>query len=88
MVLEVDTSLQDLLHLHGRPLVAANRGADSAGLNQYRKVQKQQREALPARSLASQPTREACPLFCEVKGLSTATLPLAALALSVSPVLQ
>ena len=61
---------------------------NSAGLNQYRKVQKQQREALPARSLASQPTREACPLFCEVKGLSTATLPLAALALSVSPVLQ
>ena len=31
VVLEVDTSLQDLLHLHGRPLVAANRGADSAG---------------------------------------------------------
>ena len=45
MVLEVDTSLQDLLHLHGRPLVAAPRGADSAGLNQYRKVQRQQREA-------------------------------------------
>ena len=38
MVLEVDTSLQDLLHLHGRPLVAANRGADSAGLNQYRNL--------------------------------------------------
>jgi len=45
VVLEVDTSLQDLLHLHGRPLVAAPRGADSAGLNQYRKVQRQQREA-------------------------------------------
>ena len=45
VVLEVDTALQDLLHLHGRPLVAAPRGADSAGLNQYRKVQRQQREA-------------------------------------------
>ena len=44
VVLEVDTALQDLLHLHGRPLVAAPRGADSAGLNQYRKVQRQQRE--------------------------------------------
>ena len=45
VVLEVDTSLQDLLHLHGRPLIAAPRGADSAGLNQYRKVRRQQREA-------------------------------------------
>ena len=44
VVLEVDTSLQDLLHLHGRPLLAAPHGADSAGLNQYRKVQRQQRE--------------------------------------------
>ena len=48
VVLEVDTALQDLLHLHGRPLVAAPRGADSAGLNQYRKVQRQQREVRAA----------------------------------------
>ena len=45
VILEVDTALQDLLHLHGRPLVAAPHGADSAGLNQYRKVQRMQKEA-------------------------------------------
>ena len=43
VILEVDTALQDLLHMHGRPLVAAPHGADSAGLNQYRKVQRLQR---------------------------------------------
>jgi len=66
VVLVVDTALCDLLHLHSRKALVAERGTDSPGLRNVRATRKVQREAALAKTEGAAPPLDARELLVPV----------------------